>query len=47
MLRGRKPERKRPDRLLCRLTDYRMESIQMVGKDECWGIQKNPSPSKR
>ncbi|RLN35993.1 uncharacterized protein C2845_PM03G08160 [Panicum miliaceum] len=38
MLRGCKPERKRPDRFLCRLTDYRMDSIQMVGTDVIPGV---------
>uniref|UniRef100_A0A0D9WZC4 Endonuclease/exonuclease/phosphatase domain-containing protein n=1 Tax=Leersia perrieri TaxID=77586 RepID=A0A0D9WZC4_9ORYZ len=39
MLRGRgKTERKRPDRFLCMLTDFRLECIEMVGVEPIPGV---------
>ncbi|KAM0891587.1 hypothetical protein ACQ4PT_026339 [Festuca glaucescens] len=38
MLRGCKPERKRPDRFVCKLTDFRLESIEMVGVEPIPGV---------
>jgi hypothetical protein len=42
MLRGRKPERKRPDRFLCRLTDYRMENWRASR----WSARTRSRPSR-
>lgn len=40
MLKGwRKPEiRKRPDRFLCRLRDFKLDSIEMVGVEPIPGV---------
>ncbi|GJN11658.1 hypothetical protein PR202_ga29862 [Eleusine coracana subsp. coracana] len=38
MLYGRKPERKRPDRFLCKLTDFTLDSIQLVGVEPIHGV---------
>jgi tyrosyl-DNA phosphodiesterase 2 len=38
MLRGRKPERKRPDRFLCYLKDFTLDSIEIIGVDAIPGV---------
>ncbi|KAF0908812.1 hypothetical protein E2562_028614 [Oryza meyeriana var. granulata] len=39
MLRGwRRPERKRPDRFVCKLWDFRLDSIEMVGVEPIPGV---------
>lgn len=38
MLSGCKPEMKRPDRILCKLTDFKLDSVQMVGEQPIPGV---------
>jgi tyrosyl-DNA phosphodiesterase 2 len=38
MLSGCKQERKRPDRFVCKLMDFRLESIEMVGVEPIPGV---------
>ncbi|CAM0902367.1 unnamed protein product [Alopecurus aequalis] len=38
MLRGRKPERKRPDRFFCKLREFALDSIEIVGVDAIPGV---------
>jgi tyrosyl-DNA phosphodiesterase 2 len=38
MLSGYKPERKRPDRFVCKLRDFVLENIEMVGVEPIHGV---------
>jgi tyrosyl-DNA phosphodiesterase 2 len=38
MLSGCKPERKRPDRFVCKLRDFVLENIEMVGVEPIHGV---------
>ena len=35
---GCKPERKRPDRFFCKLRDYTLDSIEIIGVDAIPGV---------
>jgi tyrosyl-DNA phosphodiesterase 2 len=38
MLKGRKPERKRPDRFFCKLRDFTLDSIEIIGVEAIPGF---------